>query len=198
LLLYYYIPQTAEHQISYQTYTVAKKKTSDNDNFSKNRFITIRHRQFPNSQTSSVDLPQQNVKPSKAALWCVNTELLHTSHSAHTVRLDIGQWFLTWGPGTPWGSQTSILGVPNANLEYQQISPNIFASHSLRAFVYTLRTLSYLASHSSSVFSSFLFSLVYLFGRAAKLKLPYAFQENFSYLLIIRHIYYWFPILSGF
>jgi len=33
--------------------------------------------------------------------------------------------------------------------------------------VYTLRTLSYLASHSSSVFSSFLFSLVYLFGRAA-------------------------------
>jgi len=53
-------------------------------------------------------------------------------------------------------------------MEYQQISPNIFASHSLRvAFVYTLRTLYYLASHSSSVFSSFLFSIVYLFGRAA-------------------------------
>jgi len=33
--------------------------------------------------------------------------------------------------------------------------------------MYTLRTLSYLVSHSSSVFSSFLFSLVYLFGRAA-------------------------------
>jgi len=31
----------------------------------------------------------------------------------------------------------------------------------------SLRTLSYLASHSSSVFSSFLFSLFYLFGRAA-------------------------------
>jgi len=58
------------------------------------------------------------------------------------------------------------LGVPNADLEYPQISPNIFASNSLRvAFVYTLRTLS--CSHSSSVFSSFLFSLVYLFGRAA-------------------------------
>jgi len=79
----------------------------------------------------------------------------------------VDQWFLTWGPGTPWGSQTPILGVPNANLEYQQLFPNIFAPHSLRAFVYTLRTLSYLASHSSSVFSSFLFSLVYLFGRAA-------------------------------
>jgi len=79
--------------------------------------------------------------------------------------LTLKQWFLTWGPGTPWGSQTPILGVPNANLEYQQISPNIFASHSIRvAFVYTLRTLSYLASHSSSVFSSFLFSLVIFFS----------------------------------
>jgi len=44
---------------------------------------------------------------------------------AHSVR----QWFLTWGPGTPWGSQTPILGVPNANLEYQQISPNILCTH---------------------------------------------------------------------
>jgi len=74
-------------------------------------------------------------------------------------RFGVAQWFLTWGPGTPWGPQTPILGVPNANLEYQQISPYIFASHSLRGFVYTLRTLSYLASHSSSVFSSFFFSL---------------------------------------
>jgi len=75
---------------------------------------------------------------------------------------------LNLGSRDPWGSQMPILGVPNANLEYQQISPNIFASHLLRvAFVYTLRTLSYLASRSSSVFSSFLFSLVCLFGRAA-------------------------------
>jgi len=37
------------------------------------------------------------------------------------VRCDaVTQWFLTWGPGTPWRSQTPILGVPNANLEYQQ------------------------------------------------------------------------------
>jgi len=88
--------------------------------------------------------------------------LHHLKHKAIVSQHSVRQWFLTWGPGTSWGSQTPILGVPNANLEYQQISPNIFASHSLRVAlctVYTLRTLSYLASHSSSVFSSFLFSL---------------------------------------
>jgi len=42
------------------------------------------------------------------------------------------QWFLTWGPGTPWGSRTPILRVPNANLEYQQISPNISNMKSIR------------------------------------------------------------------
>jgi len=46
------------------------------------------------------------------------------------VYVALQQWFLTGGPGTPWGSHTPILGVPNANLEYQQISPIIFASHS--------------------------------------------------------------------
>jgi len=66
-------------------------------------------------------------------------------------------------PGGPkrqsWGSQTQIWNI-------NKFPP--FASNSLQvAFVYTLRTLSHLASHSSSVFSSFLFSLVYLFGRAA-------------------------------
>jgi len=44
----------------------------------------------------------------------------------------IDQWFLTWSPGTPWGSQTPILGVPNANLEYQQISANISNMKSIR------------------------------------------------------------------
>jgi len=45
---------------------------------------------------------------------------------------NVYQWFLTWGHGTPWGSQTLILGVPNANLEYQQISPNISNMKSIR------------------------------------------------------------------
>jgi len=44
----------------------------------------------------------------------------------------LDQWFLTWGPGTPWGSQTPILGVPNENLEYQQISANISNMKSIR------------------------------------------------------------------
>jgi len=71
------------------------------------------------------------------------------TNNAYDCLLD--QWFLTWGPGTPWGSQMPILGVPHANLEYEQINPNIFASHSLRvAFVYTLRnTLRTLYFHAS-------------------------------------------------
>jgi len=109
------------------------------------------------------------------------------------------QWFLTWGPGTPWGSQTPILGVPNANLEYQQILPNIFASHSLRvAFVYTLRTLSYLASHSSSVFSSFLFFLLYLFGRAAiKVETTVRLPGERFLLTLFRNAYFFNFDLGG-
>jgi len=84
------------------------------------------------------------------------------------------------------------LRVPNANLggpkRKSGISTNFPQYFCLALitswFVYTLRTQSYLASHSSSVFSSFLFSLVYSSGgQQLKLKLPYTFQENVSYLL---------------
>jgi len=57
-------------------------------------------------------------------------QVISRLHLIMTVQLF--QWFLTWGPGTPWGSQTPILGVPNANLEYQQISPNMSNMKSIR------------------------------------------------------------------
>jgi len=61
------------------------------------------------------------------AIFCIVILPLHKHNGEHLV-----QWFLTWGPGTPWGSQTPILGVANANLEYQQIFPNISNMKSIR------------------------------------------------------------------
>jgi len=61
----------------------------------------------------------------RVGMWGVSiVRLLSPEWSLYPVQdatqVTVMQWFLTWGPETPWGSQTPILGVPNANLEYQQ------------------------------------------------------------------------------